>query len=177
MLFRSSIEALNDPRFKGRVVVNDPRALPASRPWYLAVLQKYGEGFLKELGSHAAMAPNAATAMQHLVSGLMGIYAPAVLPSVNEAIQSGATLNFAILDPVVVNKTVAAIPAKAPHPAAARLLLNYWMSVEGQEVFSRRSYTLMPGVLGTSVLPSYVDVDAEAGERELGRINALLGIG
>ena len=45
------------------------------------------------------------------------------------------------LDPVIVAPTAAALCAKAPHPAAARLLMDYLLSKEGQQAIRARNRT------------------------------------
>ena len=172
-----SFEALNDPRWRGKVMVGDPRVLAAARLWYLAIIEKFGEGFVRELGKHATFSPSVVPGLQQVAAGAMAIYAPTILLSANDIIEKGAPVGFAIVDPIVISQSLGAIPAKAPHPNAGRLLLNYWMTHEGQAVYSKNSYTLLDNVPGAKVLPSYTKMDPDAGERELGRINNLLGLG
>ena len=158
--------------FRSKVLVGDPRVLASARLWYVAIIQKYGENFLRELGKHAAYSPSVVPGLQQVASGAMAIYAPTILLSASDIMDRGAPIKVAIVDPIVASQSLAAIPAKAPHPAAARLLLNYWMTPEGQEVYSKGSYSLLPGVPGTrGVLNGVVDLDPEAGERELTRID------
>ncbi len=172
-----SFEALNDAKFRGKVMVGDPRVLAAARLWYLAIIDKYGEGFLRDLGKHATFSPSVVPGLQQVAAGAMAVYAPTILLSANDIMEKGAPVNVAIVEPIVISQSLGAIPAKAPHPNAGRLLLNYWMTREGQEVYSKNSYTLLPNVPGTKVLSSYTKMDPEAGERALGRINSLLGLG
>jgi iron(III) transport system substrate-binding protein len=173
----TSFEALNDPRWRGKVMVGDPRVLASARLWYLAIIQKYGEGFLRELGKHATYSPSVVPGMQQLAAGSVAIYAPTILLSANDIMDKGAPVKVALADPVVISQSLGAIPAKAPHRDAARLLLNYWMTHEGQAIYSRNSYTLLKGVPGTRMIGDHVDIDPDAGERELNHINALLGLG
>jgi iron(III) transport system substrate-binding protein len=172
-----SFEELNDPKWRGKVLVGDPRVLASARLWYVAILEKYGEGFLRDLGKHAVYSPSVVPGMQQLAAGSMAVYAPAPHLSVADIIAKGAPINFALTEPVTLSQPSAGIPAKAPHPNVGRLLLNFWMTREGQEVYAKGGYTLLPGVPGTKTISSYVDMDPDAGEKNLARINSLLGIG
>ena len=173
----NSWEQLNDKRWRGKVLLGDPRVLANARLWYVAILEKFGEGFLKELGSHASYSPSVVPGLQQLAAGAMTVYAPAVHSSVVELAEKGAPVRQILIPPVIVGQPVAALPANSPHPNVARLLLNFWISREGQGIYSRDGYTLLHDVPGTLNLPGFDAIDTDAGERSLGRINALLGIG
>ena len=158
-------------------MVGDPRVLAAARLWYLAIIEKYGEDFVRELGKHATFSPSVVPGLQQVAAGAQAIYAPTILLSANDIIEKGAPVKFVIAEPIVISQSFGAVPAKAPHPNAGRLLLNYWMTREGQGVYSKNSYTLLADVPGTKQLTTYTKMDPEAGERELPRINRLLGLG
>ena len=172
-----SWEELNDPRWRGQVLVGDPRVLANARLWYVALLRRYGETFLKRLGEHATFSPSVVPGLQQLAAGSMAIYAPAVHSSVVDIIERGAPVDYTVTSPVVIGQPMAGVSASAPHPNVARLLLNFWISREGQAIYSRGGYTLLPDVPGTKQIATFDPVDSDAGERELPRINALLGIG
>jgi iron(III) transport system substrate-binding protein len=172
-----SFEELNDPKWHGKVLVGDPRVLASARLWYVAVMEKFGENFLRDLGKHATYSPSVVPGLQQLAAGSQGIYAPAVHLSVVSIMEKGAPINYSLPEPITVSRPVAGIAAKAPHPNVARLLLNFWMTKEGQEVYAKGGYTLLPNVPGTKLLSGFTDMDADAGEKQLSKINSLLGIG
>ena len=55
----------------------------------------------------------------------------------------GAPVAWVPLDPVSLTLQAAGITAKAPHPNAARLFLDFMISRAGQEVFRDRDYIPM----------------------------------
>jgi iron(III) transport system substrate-binding protein len=173
----TSFDQLNDAKYRGKVLAGDPRVLASARLWYVAMLEKYGDKFLSDLGKHAVYSPSVVPGMQQLAAGSMAVYAPAPHLSVLDIMEKGAPINYALSEPVVISQPVAAISAKAPHPNVAKLLLNFWMTREGQEVYAKGGYTLLPGVPNTKTIASFTDVDPAAGERLLPKINGLLGIG
>src|SRR5262245_5563795 len=109
----TSFEQMNDAKFRGKVLIGDPRVLASARLWYLAVIQKFGEGFLRDLGKHAAFSPSVVPGLQQVASGAMAIYAPTILLSANDIIDRGAPIKYVIAEPVVISQSLAAIPAKA----------------------------------------------------------------
>ncbi len=55
----------------------------------------------------------------------------------------GAPVAWVPLDPVSLTLQAAGITAKAPHPNAARLFLDFMISRAGQDVFRDRDYIPM----------------------------------
>src|SRR5262249_26438239 len=65
----------------------------------------------------------------------------------------GAPIAWVPLDPVSMTLQAAGITAKAPHPNAARLFLDFMISRAGQDVFRDRDY-----------IPMHPDVPAKSPE-------------
>lgn len=172
-----SWEALNDKQWRGKVLVADPRVLSTARLWYLSLIDKYGEGFVRELGTHATFSPSAVPGVQQVVAGAQALYAPTAHLSVADFMEKGAPINYLLADPITMTQSTASVPANAPHPNVGRLLMNFWMSREGQEIFAKGSYTLLPNVPQTRLLTNYVEIDPGAADREGPRIIKLLGLG
>jgi len=79
--------------------------------------------------------------------------------------QDGAPVEWVrTLDPIVTSPSQVAISAKAPHPAAARLLVDFLLSKEGQRVIESRGR-----------VPARTDLGSSAGaELKLHYVNAQL---
>ena len=170
-------EALNDPRWRGKVLVGDPRVLASARLWYVAIRHKFGDDFLRQLGSHAAFSPSAVPGLQQLAAGAVALYGPATYLNALDIIERGAPVVNLLIDPIVVSVPWAALVAKAPHPNAARLLLNYIMSPEGQALYNENGFSLLPNIPKTRTLPSQENIDAEDGDRQLPELLNLLKLG
>lgn len=170
-------EDLNDPRWRGKVLVGDPRVLASARLWYVAIRGKYGDAFLRELGSHAAFSPSAVPGLQQLAAGAVGIYAPSTYLNAQDIIAKGAPVKNLLVEPIVVSVPWAAVVAKAPHPNAGRLLLNYIMTIEGQQAYNEDGFSVLANVPKTRTLPSVASVDPNEGERQLPELLGLLKLG
>jgi len=57
--------------------------------------------------------------------------------SLQRMVSQGASIDWVALEPAVVEIDPLMISAKAPHPHAARLFLNFLLSKEGQEMLVR----------------------------------------
>ena len=99
---------------------------------FVALRRKYGDEFIRTLGSHAIYSPSAVPGMQQLSAGAVALYAPATFLNSQDVIDKGAPVKFLVSEPVVVTVPLAAVVAKAPHPNFARLLLNFMMTRDGQ---------------------------------------------
>jgi iron(III) transport system substrate-binding protein len=166
---------MNDPKWRGKVLAGDPRVLASARLWYVAIRRKYGDDFLKELGSHATFSPSAVPGLQQLAAGAVAIYAPSTYLNVTGLIEKGAPIKFALIDPVVVSVPWAAVVAKAPHPNAGRLVLNYIMSMEGQQAYNEDGFSVLPNVPKTKTVPGgTADIDPNDGEKQLPELLSLL---
>ena len=170
-------EDINDPKYRGKVLVGDPRVLASARLWYVAMRAKYGDGFLRELGSHAAFSPSAVPGLQQLAAGAVGIYAPSTYLNATDIIAKGAPIKNLLIEPIVVSVPFAAAVAKAPHPNAGKLLLSYIMTPAGQEAYNEDGFSVLPNVPKTKTLPSMANVDPNEGERQLPEILGLLKLG
>ncbi len=75
---------------------------------------------------------------------------------VSEFKRKGAPIDWVALDPVVAILEVAAVTATAKHPNAARLLMDFMLSVDGQNLI--RSFGRVPG------RPGVKPIDKKLGE-------------
>ncbi len=170
-------EALNEPRFRGKVLIGDPRVLAAARLWYVAIRKKFGDDFIRQLGSHAAFSPSAVPGLQQLGAGAVALYAPATYLNALDIIERGAPVENLLIEPIVVSVPWAALVAKAPHPAAARLFLNYLGTRAGQELYNDNGFSVLANIPKTRTLPSQENIDPLEGDRQLPEILGLLKLG
>jgi iron(III) transport system substrate-binding protein len=125
-------------RWKGRFALDD-----GDVEWYAAMLDYWGRAkglaYMRALGRQK---PQRRQGHQVLAQQLVaGDFALALVHAneVERAKQEGAPVEWVkTLDPTIGSPSQAAISAKAPHPAAARLLVDYLLSKEGQRAILGR---------------------------------------
>ncbi len=139
---------LLDPKWQGKIAwTNDPTS--AGPPGFIgAVLSAMGEpagmDFLRKLArQHIVNVPASQRVVLDQV--ISGQYSIALMTFDNHSVISaaeGAPVKFLPLSPAVELPNPGGLVKNAPHPNAARLLLDYILSPEGQAVF--RNTTYMP---------------------------------
>ncbi len=149
---------LIDPRFKGKFAWN-PNSVTGAYGFIGTVLKHMGEdkglAYLRELAKQdITPVPMAIRAVLDRV--IAGEYAMGLEMNGSHAHISasmGAPVAWVPLDPVTLTLQAAGITAKAPHPNAARLFLDFMISRAGQDVFRDRDY-----------IPMHPDVPAKVPE-------------
>jgi iron(III) transport system substrate-binding protein len=172
----STWQVLLDPAWKGRVVLLDPRNGFFTSVFYFALLKAYGEDFLSRIGSQATLVRSSVQGVQQVAAGSAVFCAPAypnLLPPLTKA---GAPVDLVMLDPVVASDNFASIAARAPHPNAARLLLNFCLTPEGQELINKDTSSPIGAFPGTYPLPQLVSYDATEVQAAQPKIFRLLGV-
>jgi ABC-type Fe3+ transport system substrate-binding protein len=139
---------LLDPRFKGKFAWS-PHSVSGAYGFIGTVLKHMGEekgrDYLRALAKQdITPVPMAIRAVLDRV--IAGEYAMGLEMNGTHAHISatmGAPVAWVPLDPVTLTLQAAGITAKAPHPNAARLFLDFLISRAGQEIFRERDYIPM----------------------------------
>jgi iron(III) transport system substrate-binding protein len=125
------------PRFRGQVIITDPRASGAQLDHWSLVLDKYGESFFSRLrGQNPRQYSGGVPSTNALAAGEGSIQVPAILAQVQAVKDKGAPVAWVAIDHstgVEIQVTLTA-RAKSRHPNAGRLFANYLMSREGNQV-------------------------------------------
>ncbi|MBI4490921.1 MAG: extracellular solute-binding protein [Deltaproteobacteria bacterium] len=126
---------LLDPKWKDRRIGLDRDATV----WYAAMLQYWGRerglGFMKKLAGQKPHFERGNTLRTQMMAA--GEFPLAVVHAhkVEEFKAKGAPIDWVTTaDPIPAQGNVAAVSAHAPHPNAARLFLDYFLSKKGQMV-------------------------------------------
>jgi len=146
-------EDLTDPKWKGKIVMADPSSHPTTISWLIGlkenVIKSEAEWmkFLKGLAANkpmfvASFGPTPAP----IESGekLIGISMPKYIIT-----KAPAPLDWAkVSQPMMGTARGMAITAGAPHPNAARLFVDYWLSRDAMKILAEKvgEYVLAPGV-------------------------------
>ncbi len=144
----TSYRDLLNPKWKGKkITINDP-TIPGGGSSFSAVLaQDWGmdgaRDFFKELVKQEPVITRDANGQ--LVDLAQGKYALAISPRVEVAAQmiaTGAPVSFVkVKDAIKIGSMGSgglALPTRPPHPNARKLFVNWLLTKEGQEVFSRQ---------------------------------------
>jgi iron(III) transport system substrate-binding protein len=127
------------PRWAGRFALDD-----GDVEWYAAMLDHWGRekgaAFMRALGQQK---PQRVRGHQLLARQLAaGAFPLALVYSTDiepPRLAQAPAQSVKNLDPVILAPTAVAISSKAPHPAAARLLVDYLLSKEGQQAIRSRN--------------------------------------
>lgn len=146
-------EDLTDPKWKDKIVMADPATHPSTISWLIGlkenVFRSEGEWmkFLKGLAANKPMfvasfgpTPAPVESGEKLIAISMPKYIITKAP---------APLDWArVGQPLMGTPRAIAVTSKAPHPNAARLFVDYWLSKKSMEILARDvgEYVLTPGV-------------------------------
>ncbi|MFC1817436.1 ABC transporter substrate-binding protein [Thermodesulfobacteriota bacterium] len=143
-----TMEDLLDPKWKGKIGM-DTKAFY----WFAALLKIMGEEkgleYMKKLSEQDIQFRTGKTLnTQFLSAGEMSIGITLLNYIVEAMKMKGAPVEWIAIEPVIAGIHPAGISSNAPHPNAAKLLLEWILSREGQKVLA-----------GTGRIPSRIDVD------------------
>jgi iron(III) transport system substrate-binding protein len=152
-----------DPKWKGRFGSLDPHVTATTLAWQVLMEKLYGPTFLQQFGANQPKLYASTNAMsQAIVSGEIDLGLTNSFGVIQMA-ETGAPMAGTIPKNTVLFGGNVAVFAKAPHPNAARLFVDYACSAEGQSVIN---------VAGATI-PTHPDARApKAGSlAELGKVH------
>jgi iron(III) transport system substrate-binding protein len=146
-------EDLTDPKWKDKIVMANPANHPSTISWLIGLKETVFKSeaewmkFVRGLAANrpmfvASFGPSPAP----IASGekLIGISMPKYIVTM-----APAPLDWARLEqPLLGTPRAIAITSKAPHPNAARLFVDYWLSKKSMEILAKQvgEYVLAPGI-------------------------------
>ena len=146
-------EDLTDPKWKDKIVMADPATHPSTISWLIGLKENVFKSeaewmkFLKGLAANkpmfvASLGPTPAP----VESGekLIAISMPKYIVT-----KAPAPLDWARVEqPMMGTPRAIAVTSKAPHPNAARVFVDYWLSKKSMEILAKDvgEYVLAPGV-------------------------------
>jgi len=144
---------LTNPKWKGKIVMADPATHPTTISWLVGlkenVIKSDAEwrAFLKGLAANSPMfVASFGPTPAPIETGekLIGISMPKYIVT-----KAPAPLDWAkVSQPMMGTPRAIGITAKAPHPNAARLFVDYWLSKDAMKIMADQvgEYVLAPGV-------------------------------
>jgi ABC-type Fe3+ transport system substrate-binding protein len=129
-----SYEDLLLPKWKGKMAMDD-----ADYILYGSLLEIMGRerglSFMKKLAQQDLIIRSGHSLLtQLLVAGEFPIYLDGFGSNIERFKAQGAPIDWVALEPVVVSLNPVGMAINAPHPNAARLLIDFLLSKEGQEI-------------------------------------------
>jgi iron(III) transport system substrate-binding protein len=166
------------PVFQGKLVMADPRTAAANMAWVYVMRQWFGDDFLKRIAAqNPVWTQSVVPGAQSLASGAAGLQIPAVHAVIVSLIGQGAPIKELTPDRTTGVETLAAVTTGAPHPSAARLLLNYILTPAGQALLNANGTSPLPNIPGTTSLPSqYVSPPIVEAAAQSDQLVSLLGL-
>src|SRR5262249_23695173 len=139
----SSLDALMDPRWKGKIVWDDPREIGPGSNFATLIMQSRGEDFLKRLiqEQEVVVSRDVRQIVEYVTRGRYPIGFALNNTILEEFKKEGIGRNVKSVDIVEINQALpgfgtVSIFDKAPHPSAAALFVNWLLSQEGQTAYS-----------------------------------------
>ena len=123
---------LLEPQWKGRVAIDE-----SDVEWYASMLEysgrEKGQNFMRALARQEPTFRRGHTLLFSLLVAGDFPLALVLASEIDQAKKKGAPVDWVrTTDPIVASPSLIAISAKAPHPHAARLFVDFMLSFEGQ---------------------------------------------
>lgn len=168
-----------EPRFKGQLILSDPRNNMEVADWAYTMFEAYGADFLTGLrAQQPRFVESILPGIQMLAAGEAMILAPALHQATMLMMDKKApVIDFS---PAMTSgqETMVGVVAKAPHPNAARLLANFLLTRDGQERYCRDiAASPLPDIPGALTLsPQYQRGRYRQAAAKRAELAALLGL-
>jgi iron(III) transport system substrate-binding protein len=170
-------ESLLDPKFKNQIILADPAAVP---PWLSLMMylrDNVDKDYLTRLAAqHPTMVESAVPGAQQVAAGEAKIQFPTTVAVVQPLKDAGAPIDTVSFTPATGVEQYTALIKGGPHPNAAKLLLGFLMSKDGQALVNKgTAASVLPDVPGTLPLPKDYSAPriAEAAQQKAAILGAL----
>ncbi|MBI3964565.1 MAG: extracellular solute-binding protein, partial [Chloroflexi bacterium] len=115
-------QELLDPKWKGQILLVDPRNVALWLAWLQLLQDNYGEQYLQKLGQqNLRLVASSVPGVQQLAAGEGSVIVPASHWTITELEQKDAPVKWVPAEPTTGVEQIIGIVAKAPHPNAAKL--------------------------------------------------------
>ncbi|MBW2029702.1 MAG: ABC transporter substrate-binding protein [Deltaproteobacteria bacterium] len=131
---------LANPKFRGRIIIDDPRRSSIMQTLFALLTPRYGKEWMKRflIDNKPIIAREIRTVTPQLVRGEWEIYAGSLYRTPRAMLNKTPDLPIAFYYPQeggIGLIGTQAIVRNAPHPNAARVFVNYLLSQAGQEAY------------------------------------------
>jgi iron(III) transport system substrate-binding protein len=173
-----TLQDLLNPRWKDQIIMVDPHSAGGPDYWLYVMRKAYGDGFIRDFGRQNPKLQASSPVVTQSVAagaGLLGV--PIGAGAIVQLVAQGAPLAHTVIGPTSGGVTWAYISAKAPNQAAAKWMLNYYMTKDGQETLNAGGHSPLPGVANATPLPpGYEAPNQKASRDQLPEVFNLMGM-
>jgi len=142
---------LLDPKWRGKILVDDPRAPGQGNATVMVLEQKFGREFLDKFAAqNITISTDNAAAERRVAQGEYAFYVGFSLANVLR-MRGLPIKGFIPAEGAPYTASVATIIKDAPHPNAARLLLNFILDDAAQTVFSDQANISATGLVSPAI--------------------------
>ena len=155
---------LLDPKWRGKIMMDDPRASGGGRVFFHMTYDKYGRPFHEKLAAqNPTFIRDYNEAARRVARGEYPIYLPLILGAYDKI--KALPIKYVIpAEGVTYGSYGISVMANAPHPNAARLLANFYLGQEAQAIYAKTGHGIVIGNLKEKLSP---EVDAMATAKPL----------
>jgi iron(III) transport system substrate-binding protein len=156
---------LLDPKWKDKILSDDPRAAGGGRGMFQMTYNRFGRSFHEKLAAqNLVFARDYEESERRLARGEFAIYIPFILSDFHNL--SGLPVKYILPEEgVYYGDYSVSILKKPPHPNAARLFADFYLSNEVQTIYANASHGIVVKTLNQKLPP---DVEALANAKLLG---------
>jgi iron(III) transport system substrate-binding protein len=134
---------LLDPKWKGKILFDDPRTAGGGRVMFHQTMDKYGRSFHEALAKQAPeFSRDYGEAAKRLARGEYSIYIPLIFSQIQPL--KGLPVRYVIPeDGVTYGSYTVSILKNPPHPNAARLLADFYLTDEVQAIYANTGHGIV----------------------------------
>jgi iron(III) transport system substrate-binding protein len=131
---------LLDPKWQGKILADDPRASGGGRVMFHMTYDRFGRAFQEKLATQKlSFARDYQESVRRVARGEFPIYVPFILSEA--ANLRGLPVTYVIpQEGVTYGSYASTILKNPPHPNAARLMADFYLSDEAQEIYARSGH-------------------------------------
>ncbi len=144
---------LLDPRWKGRILFDDPRTAGGGRVMFHMTMDRFGRAYHEKLAAQQPVfSRDYGEAARRVARGEFAIYVPLILSEYARV--KGLPVKMVIPEEgVTYGSYSVSVLRNAPHPNAARLLCDFYLSDEVQEIYADTGHGIVISDLKAKLSP------------------------
>jgi len=132
-----------DPKWKGKIIADDPRASGGGAVMFRLTYDKFGREFHEKLAAQSPVfGRDYSVSARRVAQGEFPLYLPYILSDYSNV--RGLPVKYIVPEEGVTYGSYAApILKNAPHPNAARLLADFYLSDEVQTIYAKEGHGIV----------------------------------
>jgi iron(III) transport system substrate-binding protein len=142
---------LLDPRWKGKLLFDDPRTTGGGRVMFHMTIDRFGRGFHEKLATQEpTFSRDYGEAVRRVTRGEFAVYAPLIFSQAGP-LKGLPVKSIVPAEGVTYGSYCVSIMRNPPHPAAARLMADFYLSDEAQGIYANSGHGIVLRDLKTPV--------------------------